>query len=184
MNPRVLRIGPRTVAALALASVVGARRVLLAASSSRRRAAFAHSTDAPVHLRRAAARACSRSCSPSSPTAASTPRRSRCSACSSAIGAALRPLGAGTAGIETVFFLLVLGGRVLGPGFGFVLGCTTLFASALLTGGVGPWLPFQMFGRAWVGLGAGLLPAGTRPRARSRCSPRTARCRRSSTGSC
>ncbi|MGL5861129.1 MAG: ECF transporter S component, partial [Phycicoccus sp.] len=34
----------------------------------------------------------------------------------------------------------------------------TLFASALLTGGVGPWLPFQMLGAAWVGWGAGLLP--------------------------
>jgi len=76
----------------------------------------------------------------------------------SAIGAALRPLGAGTAGIETVFFTLVLAGRVFGPGFGFSLGCTTLFASALLTGGVGPWLPYQMFGCAWVGMGAGLLP--------------------------
>jgi energy-coupling factor transport system substrate-specific component len=76
-----------------------------------------------------------------------------------AIGAALRPLGAGTAGIETVFFLLVLAGRVYGPGFGFVLGSITLFASALITGGVGPWLPFQMLAASWVGLGAGLLPA-------------------------
>lgn len=76
----------------------------------------------------------------------------------SAIGAALRPLGAGTAGIEMVFFTLVLAGRVFGPGFGFSLGCTTLFASALITGGVGPWLPYQMFGCAWVGLFAGLLP--------------------------
>lgn len=76
----------------------------------------------------------------------------------SAIGAALRPLGAGTAGIETVFFTLVIAGRVFGPGFGFALGCTTLFASALITGGVGPWMPYQMFGCAWVGLFAGLLP--------------------------
>ncbi|MEO8518452.1 MAG: ECF transporter S component [Dermatophilaceae bacterium] len=76
----------------------------------------------------------------------------------SAVGAALRPLGAGTGGLETVFFLLVLAGRVFGPGFGFVLGATTLGASALVTGGVGPWLPFQMLGAAWVGLGAGLLP--------------------------
>lgn len=76
----------------------------------------------------------------------------------SAVDAALRPLGAGTAGIETVFFLLILAGRVFGPGFGFVLGCTSLFASALLTAGVGPWLPFQMLTSAWIGLGAGLLP--------------------------
>jgi energy-coupling factor transport system substrate-specific component len=76
----------------------------------------------------------------------------------SAINAALRPLGAGIAGIETVFFLLVLAGRVFGPGFGFVLGCTSLFASALLTAGVGPWLPFQMVASAWIGLFAGLLP--------------------------
>lgn len=76
----------------------------------------------------------------------------------SAVGAVLRPLGAGTAGIETVFFLLVLGGRVFGPGFGFILGNTTLFASALLTAGVGPWLPFQMISSGFVGLGAGLLP--------------------------
>jgi energy-coupling factor transport system substrate-specific component len=75
-----------------------------------------------------------------------------------ALGAGLRPLGAGTAGIETVFFLLVLGGRVFGAGFGFVLGSTTLFASALLTGGVGPWLPYQMLGASVIGLGAGLLP--------------------------
>ena len=76
----------------------------------------------------------------------------------SAIGAVLRPIGAGTAGIETMLFLLILAGRVYGPGFGFVLGATAMFTSALLTAGVGPWLPFQMLGAAWVGLGAGLLP--------------------------
>ncbi len=82
----------------------------------------------------------------------------------SAIGAVLRPLSAGTAGIELVFIVIVLGGRVLGPGFGFALGSTTLFASALLTGGVGPWLPYQMLAAAWVGLGAGLLPGRERLR--------------------
>ncbi|MEO9140294.1 MAG: ECF transporter S component [Jatrophihabitans sp.] len=76
----------------------------------------------------------------------------------SAVNAALRPLGAGMAGVETVFFVLVLAGRVFGPGFGFALGCTSLFASALLTGGVGPWMPYQMFGCAFVGLLAGMLP--------------------------
>lgn len=75
-----------------------------------------------------------------------------------AVGAALRPLGTGVAGLEPVFFLLILAGRGYGPGFGFVLGATTLFASALTTAGVGPWLPFQMLGAAWVGAGAGLLP--------------------------
>jgi len=75
-----------------------------------------------------------------------------------AINAAMRTLGAGTAGVELVFFLLILAGRVFGAGFGFVLGCTSLFASALLTSGVGPWLPFQMLASAWIGLGAGLLP--------------------------
>ncbi|MEJ5945475.1 ECF transporter S component [Pseudokineococcus basanitobsidens] len=83
----------------------------------------------------------------------------------SAVNAGLRVLGAGLVGVETVFFLLVLAGRVLGPGFGFVLGCTSLFASALLTAGVGPWLPFQMVAAGWVGLGAGLLP-GRRLRGR------------------
>ena len=76
----------------------------------------------------------------------------------SAINAVMRSLGAGTGGIEMVFFLLVLGGRVFGAGFGFAMGCTSLFASALLTAGVGPWLPFQMICAAWVGMGAGFLP--------------------------
>ncbi len=75
-----------------------------------------------------------------------------------AANAMIRMLGAGMAGIELVFFLLILGGRVFGPGFGFVLGCTSLFASALLTAGVGPWLPYQMVVSAWVGMGAGFLP--------------------------
>ncbi|MDT9683655.1 ECF transporter S component [Streptomyces sp. TRM76323] len=83
-----------------------------------------------------------------------------------AVGAALRPLGAGTAGLEPMFFLMVLSGRVLGPGFGFVLGAVTMFASALLTGGVGPWMPYQMLSMAWFTMGAGLLPAADRLRGR------------------
>jgi energy-coupling factor transport system substrate-specific component len=83
----------------------------------------------------------------------------------SAINAGVRMLGAGVAGIETVFFMLVLAGRVFGPGFGFVLGSTSLFASALLTAGVGPWLPGQMLTSSWIGLCAGLLPREVRGRA-------------------
>lgn len=84
-----------------------------------------------------------------------------------AAGAALRPLGAGTAGLQPMFFLMVLAGRVLGPGFGFVLGAVTMFASALLTGGVGPWLPFQMLAMGWLTMGAGLLPGRERLRGRA-----------------
>ncbi|HEY0774548.1 MAG TPA: ECF transporter S component, partial [Nocardioidaceae bacterium] len=76
----------------------------------------------------------------------------------SAVGGALRALGPGTAGLEPSFAVIILGGRVFGRGFGFVLGATTLFAGALITGGVGPWLPFQMMAAGWVGFLAGCLP--------------------------
>ncbi len=75
-----------------------------------------------------------------------------------ACAAALRPLGSGVSGFQPMFIVLILGGRALGPGFGFALGLVGMFGSALLTGGVGPWLPFQMLGAAWLGMGAGLLP--------------------------
>ncbi len=75
-----------------------------------------------------------------------------------AVVTAVRPLGAGTAGLEPIWFVIVLGGRALGPGFGFALGSLSLASSALITGGVGPWLPFQMIAAAWVGCVAGLLP--------------------------
>lgn len=75
-----------------------------------------------------------------------------------AVAAILRPFGAGTVGFEPIWVVIILGGRALGPGFGFLLGNVSLFASAMLTGGVGPWLPFQMIAAGWVGFGAGLLP--------------------------
>jgi energy-coupling factor transport system substrate-specific component len=75
-----------------------------------------------------------------------------------AVGGALRALGPGTAGLEPSFAVIILGGRVFGRGFGFVLGAVTLFVGALITGGVGPWLPFQMIAAGWVGFFAGTLP--------------------------
>ena len=75
-----------------------------------------------------------------------------------AVGGALRALGPGTAGLEPSFAVIILGGRVFGRGFGFVLGSVTLFVGALITGGVGPWLPFQMMAAGWVGFVAGCLP--------------------------
>ncbi len=72
--------------------------------------------------------------------------------------AALRVPSPGINGFEPEWFLLILSARVFGRGFGFVLGAVAFFASALITGGVGPWLPFQMLAAAWVGFGAGCLP--------------------------
>jgi len=75
-----------------------------------------------------------------------------------AAGGALRVLSAGTAGLEPMFFLLVIAGRVLGPVRGFMLGALALLTSAFLTAGVGPWTPFQMVTCGWVAMGAGMLP--------------------------
>lgn len=75
-----------------------------------------------------------------------------------AVGTVLRPLSAGTAGFELVFFLMILAGRAYGAGFGFALGSITLFTSSLIVSGVGPWLPYQMLAAGFVGLFAGLLP--------------------------
>jgi energy-coupling factor transport system substrate-specific component len=76
----------------------------------------------------------------------------------SAIIAALRPLGAGAAGIEPMWFLLILASYVFGSSFGFLLGAQSMLLSAFLTGGFGPWLPYQIFAAAWIGLLAGALP--------------------------
>jgi energy-coupling factor transport system substrate-specific component len=81
------------------------------------------------------------------------------------VGAVMRLPSGGITGFEPLFFLMIPAGRVFGRGFGFVLGALTMFASALLTGGVGPWLPFQMFGAAWVGFFAGCLPRRVHGRA-------------------
>lgn len=76
----------------------------------------------------------------------------------SAVGGALRVFSPGIAGLEPSFALILLGGRVFGRGFGFVQGALSLFIGALITGGVGPWLPFQMMAAGWVGFLAGCLP--------------------------
>ena len=75
-----------------------------------------------------------------------------------AIGAAIRIVGTGVGGVEAVFILLILAGRVFGARFGLLLGVLTIALSSIMWGGIGPWTPFQMFACAWVGAGAGLLP--------------------------
>ena len=43
-----------------------------------------------------------------------------------------------------IFFLVVLAGAAFGPRFGLLLGLCSMAVSAIVTGGIGPWLPFQM----------------------------------------
>ena len=73
-----------------------------------------------------------------------------------AINAVLR-LPAGPGDSPAFFFLVILAGYVYGGHFGFLLGSLSLLVSALLTGGVGPWMPFQMFVMGWMGLGTTAL---------------------------
>ncbi len=58
----------------------------------------------------------------------------------------------GPGGFSPIFFLIILTGYVYGGRFGFLMGALTLLVSALLTGGIGPWLPYQMLAAGWVGL--------------------------------
>lgn len=62
----------------------------------------------------------------------------------------------GPAGFSPIFPLIVLTGYVYGGGYGFLLGALTLLVSAIVTGGVGPWLPYQMLTAGWIGLSAPL----------------------------
>jgi energy-coupling factor transport system substrate-specific component len=63
----------------------------------------------------------------------------------------------GLGGVSPVFAPIVLGGYVFGARFGFLLGAFGLLVSALITGGVGPWLAYQMFAAGWMGASAGWL---------------------------
>jgi energy-coupling factor transport system substrate-specific component len=75
-----------------------------------------------------------------------------------ALGVALRAVGPAVAGLEPTFPLVILAARVFGGTFGFCYGSVLITTSALLTGGVGPWLPFQLLATSWLGLAAGSLP--------------------------
>lgn len=165
---RPIRLGPRSLLTLTLVSAIGLAALTWPFFSPPTSQATEHAQDAPwlfagllVLLIAVVAATISES--------GFGPKAVAMLGVLAATGAALRPLGGGTAGIEPMFFLMLLSGRVLGPGFGFVLGALSLFASALLTGGVGPWMPFQMLSMGWFTMGAGLLPGpesirGTRER--------------------
>lgn len=72
-------------------------------------------------------------------------------------GTAARFLSLGTFGVELIFFILITAGWVAGVRMGFVLGVVTIVVSAVVTGGLGPWLPFQMLACGWVAAGAGAV---------------------------
>lgn len=82
-----------------------------------------------------------------------------------AIDASLRLLPS-VLGASPVFLLIILVGAVFGSTMGFQMGTMTLLLSALLTGGIGPWLPFQMIVSGWIGMSAGWLPRVSSPRVR------------------
>jgi len=63
----------------------------------------------------------------------------------------------GPGGFSPIFFLIILVGYRFGGRVGFLMGALTLAVSALVTGGVGPWLPAQMFTAGWVGMTAPIL---------------------------
>jgi len=74
-----------------------------------------------------------------------------------AINAALR-LIPGPAGFSAMLFLPILCGYTYGADFGFLLGALSLLVSAIMTGGMGPWLPYQMFSVGWMGMASAWLP--------------------------
>ena len=68
-----------------------------------------------------------------------------------------------------IFFVVILVGVAFGPRFGLLLGMCAMAVSAVITGGIGPWLPFQMLGTGAMGATAGWLGRATvhlRPRDR------------------
>jgi len=77
-----------------------------------------------------------------------------------AINAGLRFLESalpGPAGFTPIFFLIILSGYLFSSRVGFLMGAMTMLISALITGGVGPWLPGQMITAGWLGQSAALL---------------------------
>jgi energy-coupling factor transport system substrate-specific component len=62
----------------------------------------------------------------------------------------------GIGGFNPIFFLVLCAGYIFGPSFGFLAGALSILVSAIVGGGVGPWVPYQVFATGWIGLVAGL----------------------------
>lgn len=80
-----------------------------------------------------------------------------------ALAAIARMVSPGVAGIEPIWVVLIVAGRALGAAAGFAIGVGAIATSALMTGGVGPWLPYQMILAGWIAMGAGWLPRAEGP---------------------
>ena len=62
----------------------------------------------------------------------------------------------GIGGFNPIYFLVLCAGYSFGASFGFMAGALSILVSAVLGGGVGPWVPYQVFAVGWVGAAAGL----------------------------
>ena len=62
----------------------------------------------------------------------------------------------GIGGFNPIYFLVLCSGYVFGTSFGFLAGAFSILVSAIAGGGVGPWVPYQVFALGWVGVAAGL----------------------------
>jgi len=74
-------------------------------------------------------------------------------ACAFGILGRLLDLPAGGSGM---FFVVIVCGFALGSNFGQLVGMSSIFVSAFLTGGIGPWLGYQAIAMGLVGAAAGL----------------------------
>jgi energy-coupling factor transport system substrate-specific component len=78
-----------------------------------------------------------------------------------AASAGLLRLFALPGGGNGIYFLVILAAAAFGPRFGLLLGLCAMAVSAIITGGIGPWLPFQMLALSWMGGLAGFVGTAT-----------------------
>lgn len=62
----------------------------------------------------------------------------------------------GIGGFSPIFFLVLAAGYTFGTSFGFLVGAFSILVSSLAVGGMGPWVPYQVFAAGWVGVAAGM----------------------------
>lgn len=62
----------------------------------------------------------------------------------------------GIGGFSPIYFLVLCAGYVFGSTYGFLAGALSILVSAMVGGGVGPWVPYQVFAIGWMGALAGL----------------------------